>query len=102
LYYVERYLAIFNGGMKNKWPRRGYIDLMAGPGRCVVRESGEEFEGSPVLALRSQPPFAQAVFVEADDVAAAALERRTIADQQRRSVLAAIATPLTRLRESER
>jgi len=87
LYYVGRYMSIFNGGMKNMWPRRGYIDLMAGPGRCIERETGEEFHGSPLLALKSQPPFAQAVFVESDPTSAAALTSRTTNESARRSVL---------------
>lgn len=89
LYYVNRYISIFNGGMKNFWPLRGYIDLMAGPGRCVDRETGEEFAGSPVLAWNSTPPFAHAVFVEADPAAARAVSMRTIADAGRRTVLVA-------------
>ena len=31
-HYLDRYLDIFAGGMKNKWSRRVYIDLFAGPG----------------------------------------------------------------------
>ena len=87
LYYVERYMTIFNGGMKYRWPRRGFIDLMSGPGRCVDRESGMEFPGSPVLALASLPAFTSSVFVEADEDAAAALIARTAADASRRTVL---------------
>jgi three-Cys-motif partner protein len=80
-------MSIFNGGMKNRWPRRAYIDLMAGPGRCIGRDGGEEFDGSPMLALKSEPPFAIVVFVEADEADAAALNTRTAHDASRRKVL---------------
>src|SRR5687767_9534012 len=67
LHYLRAYMSIFNGGMKNRWPRRGYIDLMAGPGLCMIPESGDEFPGSPLLALQSQPAFSEVVLVELDD-----------------------------------
>ena len=66
LYYVGRYMSIFNGGMKNFWPQRGYIDLMAGPGVCKDRDSGDEFDGSPLLALASEPPFRRALLADVD------------------------------------
>jgi len=87
LYYVDRYMTIFNGGMKNMWPRRGYIDLMSGPGRCIDRKTGEEFDGSPLLALKSAPPFSHAVFVESDSAYASALATRTSTESSRRTVL---------------
>src|SRR5688500_12180049 len=72
LYYVSRYMSIFNVGMKNLWPQRAYVDLMAGSGRCIDRDGGEEFEGSAMLALKSEPPFSTLVFIEADEASAAA------------------------------
>jgi three-Cys-motif partner protein len=87
LYYVGGYMSIFNGGMKNKWPLRAYIDLMAGPGVCADRETREEFDGSPVLALDSEPPFARLVFVDADPDNADALQQRTATEAARRIVL---------------
>src|SRR6266566_6808642 len=30
-YYIGRYAAIFSAGMKDKFPKRDYIDLFAGP-----------------------------------------------------------------------
>ncbi|MEK7214177.1 MAG: three-Cys-motif partner protein TcmP, partial [Chloroflexota bacterium] len=42
---------------KKKWERLAYIDLLAGPGRDANRETGEDFEGSPLIALNVQPPF---------------------------------------------
>jgi three-Cys-motif partner protein len=47
---------------------------MAGPGRCQQEESGEFYDGSPLLALNY--PFTHHVYVEIDEAAAAALNER--------------------------
>ncbi len=66
-FYVERYLAIFSKGVGRKWKGNlAYVDLFAGPGRNIVRDTGEEVEGSPLLALKY--PFAKYVFVDLPDV----------------------------------
>jgi len=57
LFYIRRYCYIFNVGMKNKWPARTYIDLFAGPGRCRIEGTGEEIDGSPLIALKCAVPF---------------------------------------------
>jgi three-Cys-motif partner protein len=64
--------------MKNRFTERVYLDLLAGPGRCVDRDSGEEFPGSPVLSLTA--PFTQRVFIEADAALADALRSRVGSD----------------------
>lgn len=76
LFFLGRYMDIFSTGMKSKWPRRIYVDLMAGPGRCRTRDTGEEFQGSPVLALQTKTPFAEVVLIESDPEAFAALRAR--------------------------
>lgn len=57
LVYVERYAGAFTRAMKGKWERLVYIDLLAGPGKGVRRDTGEEFDGSPLRALKVRPPF---------------------------------------------
>lgn len=53
LYYLDRYLDIFSVGMKRKWAKRlYYIDLFSGPGVCRIRDTQEEIEGSPLIALK--------------------------------------------------
>jgi three-Cys-motif partner protein len=74
LHYVERYMDIFSQGMKYHWPNRIYIDLLAGPGRCVDRDTEEEFDGSPILAL--QQSFTKVILVEREAELAAALRSR--------------------------
>lgn len=75
LAYLRKYMEIFNGGMKNKWDRV-FLDLMAGPGRCVDEHTGEEFDGSPLLALSCPEPFTEVVLVEDHPDLAEALEQR--------------------------
>jgi three-Cys-motif partner protein len=74
LHYLRAYMTIFNNGMKAKWSQRSYIDLMAGPGRCITPPT-DEFDGSPLLSLRA-PHFTHHVFVEALPKLMDALQRR--------------------------
>ena len=62
LYYIKRYCDIFSMGMKNVWPTRTYIDLFAGPGICVVERTGEEINGSPLVASSCRVPFTDYFF----------------------------------------
>ena len=73
-YYFERYLDIFTHGVGKKWNGHlAYTDLFSGPGKSLIRESCEEVEGSPLIALRYD--FARYVFVDIPDVIAT-LEKR--------------------------
>lgn len=75
LYYLEHYLKIFSVGMRKKWLNKlYYIDLFAGPGRCLARETNEEFDGSPLIALKFN--FAKYFFIEADPECDKALAAR--------------------------
>jgi len=75
LYYLEHYLDIFSVGMKKKWAGKlYYVDLFAGPGRCQIRESAEEVDGSPLIALKFD--FAKYYFFEADRACYDALKAR--------------------------
>lgn len=76
LYYVGRYMFAFSRGMKNKWPSRAFVDLLAGPGRCIIDSTGQEFDGSPLLAVNCEEPFSQIVLVEQDHELSEALHER--------------------------
>lgn len=91
LHYVRGYCSIFEGGMKHKWPTRTYIDLFAGPGRCIVDDSGEEIDGSPLVALKTQVPFTHYFFNDADPRVTEALTSR----------IAAIGSPNVRISTRE-
>lgn len=47
---INHYCDIFTRGMKNKFPQLNYIDLFAGPGKYIIRETGIEGSGSPLIA----------------------------------------------------
>lgn len=73
-HYLDRYCGITATGMKNKFSSRVFLDVMAGPGICKLKETGEELHGSPLIAMKHD--FTKFVFIEADAEAAATLERR--------------------------
>lgn len=74
-YYLKRYMDIFSKGMKNKWVRNlTYIDLFAGPGRCLIKSINKEEDGSPLIAL--QYDFKKYVLVEESEELIAALKIR--------------------------
>ena len=75
-YYLKRYIEIFELGVHKKWASRAYIDLFAGPGMCMLRESGQFTDGSPLIALKVTPPFTQYFFSDLDPTAVAALDKR--------------------------
>lgn len=74
-YYLTEYSKIFTIGMKNKWEGRlTFLDLFSGPGRCLVEQTGQELDGSPLLAL--QQGFSQYIFVEENPALMGALQTR--------------------------
>lgn len=75
LTYLARYMSIFNVAMKEKW-HRTYLDLLAGSGRCIQQDTGEEFEGSPLRAIGCKHPFSELIFIEEDARLVAALTER--------------------------
>lgn len=70
------YASIFARGMKNQFTHRVYIDLFAGAGKAVIRETGELVLGSPLLALSVPDPFTKYIFCEEDGERVAALRGR--------------------------
>lgn len=73
-HYLDRYCGITATGMKNKWLRRVYLDVMAGPGLCKIETTGEELPGSPLIALKHE--FTDWLFIESDPALADALAKR--------------------------
>lgn len=67
LTYVEKYATAFMRAMApkradRKWAELVYLDFLAGPGLGIDRDSGVEFEGSPLRALKVVPPFDRLFF----------------------------------------
>jgi three-Cys-motif partner protein len=74
--YMGMYAEMFSTGMKNKWPRRLYLDLFSGPGYSRVRDTGRVVLGSPMIALSLPDPFDEYVFSDEDPGALDALRTR--------------------------
>src|SRR5262245_11348883 len=72
-YYLRNYCGITTISMRRKW-RLVYLDVMAGPGLCKIKDSGEEFPGSPLVALDYD--FREFIFIEDDPQLADALQQR--------------------------
>ena len=73
---IGRIITIFNNGMQRKWDRRYYIDLFAGPGKCVIKNSDEEVDGSPILAVKSKVKFTDYFFSDGNSECLRALKGR--------------------------
>ena len=62
---LRRFVYMFTVAMRRqKWVALNYIDLEAGPGKNLIRETGEVVLGSPLLALNAQVPFDNFFLVE--------------------------------------
>ena len=72
-FYLRRYMEIFTKGMSKKWSMT-YIDLFAGPGRCLIESLGIEKDGSPLIALESG--FSKYIFIEKNSDDLEALKKR--------------------------
>lgn len=72
-HYLKNYCGITTVSMRNKF-KLIYLDVMAGPGRCKIEETNEEFPGSPLVALDYD--FAEYIFIEDDQESAKALTQR--------------------------
>lgn len=66
LHYVQRYVEVFCTAMRKQWPVRCYVDLMAGPGKNRVTQTGQVLLGSPLIALTVTHPFTDFYFAETD------------------------------------
>lgn len=76
-FYLKRYFEIFTSAMKNKWEGGlCYIDLFAGCGKCRVRETCEEIDGSALVSLSVKYPFKKYIMVELSSDAVSALRKR--------------------------
>lgn len=76
LNYLQKYASVFMTAMRSKWSRLIYIDLLAGPGRDIDPDTGEEFQGSPLIALNVRPKFDHLFFNDNDPANIAALDAR--------------------------
>jgi three-Cys-motif partner protein len=61
---------------QGKWDRLEYIDLLCGPGLSVASDTKEEFDGSPLIALKVRPAFDRLHFADLNSENIAALKKR--------------------------
>ena len=58
-YQLVRYYAdIFSGAMAKRWTL-AYVDLFAGAGHALIRDSGRIIPASPILVLDLPKPFSK-------------------------------------------
>jgi three-Cys-motif partner protein len=62
--------------MKNIWKYRCFVDLFAGPGRCVIEGTQTEVDGSPLEAIHVRDRFTHYLFNDIDSDSIEALRRR--------------------------
>ncbi len=74
---ISLYDELFATGMKNKWDQRIYIDLYAGAGHSLIRQTDIRVKGSPILALGVPDRFDKYIFCEQSDELLQALRQRT-------------------------
>ncbi len=74
-YTLKNITGIFTQAMKNRWPGKlYYVDPFCGPGKCLIRNSEEETDGSPIIAARV--PFTYYYFADGDERCIDALKER--------------------------
>jgi three-Cys-motif partner protein len=66
--YAAAYSTIMEASRREKLPRLSwvYIDAYAGPGYHLSRTTGETVEGSPLIALNTNPPFHEYHFIDTE------------------------------------
>jgi three-Cys-motif partner protein len=78
LKFLENYIPAFKKATQRAFNTH-YVDGFAGPG--INNIEGKEHQGSPLIALNTNPPFTKYFFVEQDKRAYSALEQRVKAHQ---------------------
>ena len=85
---LSQYNRIVLGAVKDKWGSLCYVDLLAGGGKCVLKDSSREFDGSPLLAIKcNDPAFTNIILVESDKRLSDALKTRTTASSDRVAII---------------
>ncbi len=79
IHFLTRYFNIFGNGMHRKWEGNlHYVEMCSGPGRCINRETAEEFNGT-ALAVMSETAyrhFKTLTFLDKSPGVVAALQQR--------------------------
>jgi three-Cys-motif partner protein len=75
--YASAYSKIMEAWRRKKINRLSwiYIDGYAGPGYHVSKTTGERVEGSPLIAMKIQPPFHEYHFIDTETARAKQLRK---------------------------
>ena len=79
IYFLTQYFNILVPGMKGKWNGNiGYFEVASGPGRCIDRDTGYEFDGSAIAILHSRGAvhLKAARFIDIDQTVVSTLNER--------------------------
>jgi three-Cys-motif partner protein len=98
-HYLKNYCGITTASMRKKFNKLVYLDVMAGPGRCKIEKTNEEFPGSPLVALDYD--FSEYIFIEDDVESVNALKQR-VADHPKASKIKIISENWIKVVESGR
>jgi three-Cys-motif partner protein len=82
-HYLRNYCGITTVSMRSKF-KLVYLDVMAGPGLCKMEDTGEEFPGSPFVALEHD--FAEYILIEESPELAQALKQRVASHAKARKI----------------
>jgi len=82
-HFRRNYCGITTRSMRKKF-RLVYLDVMAGPGRCIIEDTKEEFPGSPFVALEHD--FKEYILIEEDPKLVEALKQRVESHPKARKV----------------
>jgi three-Cys-motif partner protein len=75
--YGSAYARVMEAQRRDRIPSLRWIYIAyAGPGYHLSKRSGELVEGSPLIALKTQPPFDEYHFIDAEPDRAYSLTER--------------------------
>jgi three-Cys-motif partner protein len=78
VYFLNQYFGIFSNGMVKLWKNLNYIEICCGPGRCIAREIGTEFNGTSLSILKhsAYKNINKALFFDSNATVVESLNRR--------------------------
>ncbi len=79
IYYLTQYFGLFAKAMRKKWNGKlNYIEICSGPGRCISRDKGTEFDGTALSIIKNSnfQYIEKAVFIDYDNKVVEILNRR--------------------------
>ena len=79
IYHLVQYFGIFSNGMKIRWNGElNYIEICSGPGRCISRDDGMEFDGTALSIIKhdAYKNIKNALFFDFNDKVIETLNKR--------------------------